>query len=130
MYLLITRRNVEVVLNVMKKGLGQRCHEMKSVISTFPIVVLRFRGCEVVGPSYSVSCFIHIPGKLGFCSHYYCAVYFVCNYIKFISIVIITVQPMMYKNNRAHYGLQVVFVCLHIYTSHFHHYGHLKAMNI
>ena len=42
---------------------------IKSEVSTFPIVVIFFRGYvpEMVAPSYAGS-FIYIPGKLGFVS--------------------------------------------------------------
>ena len=50
---------------------------IKSEVSTLPIVIIFFRGCvpEMFVTSYSVAYGIYIPGKLGFCFHYYCAVY-------------------------------------------------------
>ena len=49
-------------------------------VSTFPIVVIFFRGCvsEMVVPPYSVIYYIYIPGKLGFCFHFWCSVYGIC----------------------------------------------------
>ena len=54
--------------------------EMKSEVSTFPIVVIFFRGCvsEMVVLSYSVIYYIYIPGKLGLCFHSWCSVYGIC----------------------------------------------------
>ena len=48
--------------------------------SSFPIVIIFFRSrvSEMFGTSYSVTYCIYIPGKLGFCSHHYCAVYDEC----------------------------------------------------
>ena len=53
---------------------------IKSEVSTFPIVFIFFHGrvSEMFVTSYSVTYCIYIPGKLGFCSHYYCAVYDEC----------------------------------------------------
>ena len=50
---------------------------IKSEVSTFLIVIIFFRGrvSEMFVTSYSVTYCIYIPGKLGFCSHHYCAVY-------------------------------------------------------
>ena len=50
---------------------------IKSEVSSFPIVIIYFRGCvpEMFVTSYSVTYCIYIPGKLGICFHYYCAVY-------------------------------------------------------
>ena len=55
---------------------------IKSEVSTFPIVIIFFRGrvSEMFVTSYSVTYCIYIPGKLGFCSHHYCAVYDECKY--------------------------------------------------
>ena len=55
---------------------------IKSKVSTFPIVVIFFRGCvsEMFVTSYSVTYCIYIPGKPGICSHYYCAVYDECKW--------------------------------------------------
>ena len=46
---------------------------IKSEVSTFPIVVIFFRGCvsEMVVLSYSVIYYIYIPGKLGLCFHFF-----------------------------------------------------------
>ena len=53
---------------------------IKSEVSTFPIVVIFFRGCvsEMVVLSYSVIYYIYIPGTLGPCFHYWCSVYGIC----------------------------------------------------
>ena len=56
---------------------------IKSEVSTFPIVIIFFRGCvpEMVVTSYSVTQYcIYVPGKPGICFHYYCAVYDECKY--------------------------------------------------
>ena len=36
---------------------------------------------------------------------------------------------MMFENNRVHYGLMVVFVCLHITLPHYHRYEDLRVLN-
>ena len=41
-------------------------------------------------------------------------------------VFIIIVQFMMSANSRIHYGLQIVFVCLHITPSHYHHCANLS----
>ena len=50
---------------------------IKSEVSTFPIVVIFFRGCvsEMVVLSYSVIYYIYIPGKLGLWFHFWCSAY-------------------------------------------------------
>ena len=50
---------------------------IKLEVSTFPIVIICFRGCvsEMFVTSYFVTYCIHIPGKPGICFHYYCTVY-------------------------------------------------------
>ena len=55
---------------------------IKSEVSTFPIVIIFFRGCvpEMFVTSYSVTYCICVPGKPGICFHYYCAVYDECKY--------------------------------------------------
>ena len=55
---------------------------IKSEVSTFPIVIIFFRGCvsEMFATSYSVTYCIYIPGKPGICFNYYCAVYDECKY--------------------------------------------------
>ena len=55
---------------------------IKSEVSTFPIVIIFFRGCvpEMFVTSYSVTYCIYVPGKPGICFHYYCAVYDECKY--------------------------------------------------
>ena len=73
--------------------------------STFPIVVIFFRGCvpEVVVPSYAVS-FIYIPGKLGF--------------------VPLLCSLMMCANNRIQYCRWSY--CLHTTLTHYHNYADLS----
>ena len=53
---------------------------IKPEVSTFPTVIIFFRGrvSEMFVTSYSAKFCIYIPGKLGFCSHHYCAVYDEC----------------------------------------------------
>ena len=55
---------------------------IKSEVSTFPIVIISFRGC--VPPMfvtwYSVTYCIDVPGKPGICYHYHCAVNDECKY--------------------------------------------------
>ena len=55
---------------------------IKSEVSTFPIVIILFRGCvpEMFFTSYSVTYCICVPGKPEICFHYYCAVYDECKY--------------------------------------------------
>ena len=74
---------------------------IKSEVSTFPIVFIFFCGCvpEMFVTSYSVIYCIYIPGKPGIC----------------------IVQFMMSANSRIRFGLQIVFVCLYITPSHYHH---------
>ena len=50
---------------------------IRSDVSTFPIVIIFFRGCvpEMLVTSYSVIYCIYIPGKLGSCFRYYWAGY-------------------------------------------------------
>ena len=83
---------------------------IKSEVSTFPIVIIFFRGgvSEMFGTSYSVTYCIYIPGKLRFCSHHYCAVY-------------------DSANSQIRYGLQIVFVCLYITPSHYHHCANVSV---
>ena len=55
---------------------------IKLKVSTFPIVIIFFRGCvpEMFVTSYSVTYCIYVPGKSGICFHHYCAVYDECKY--------------------------------------------------
>ena len=55
---------------------------IKSEESTFPIVIIFFRGCvpEMFVASYSVTYCIYVPGKPGICFQYHCAVYDECKY--------------------------------------------------
>ena len=76
-------------------------------VSTLPIIIF-FRGCVpgMLVTSYSVTYWIYIPGKPGFCFHYYCSVY-------------------DSANSRIRFGLQIVFVCFYITPSHYHHCANL-----
>ena len=55
---------------------------IKSEVSTFPIVIIFFRGFvpEMFATSYHVTYCIYVPGKPGICFHYHCAVYDECKY--------------------------------------------------
>ena len=55
---------------------------IKSEVSTFPIVIILFRGCvpEMFATSYSITHCIYDPGKPGICFHHYCAIYDECKY--------------------------------------------------
>ena len=55
---------------------------IKSEVSTFPIVIMLFRGCvpEMFLTSYSVTYCIYIPGKPGICFHYNRADYEECKH--------------------------------------------------
>ena len=55
---------------------------IKSEVSTFPNVIISFRGCvpEMFVTSYSVTYCIYVPGNPGIGFHYYCAVYDECKY--------------------------------------------------
>ena len=55
---------------------------IKSAVSTFPIVIIFFRGCvpEMFVTSHSVTYCIYVAGKPGICTNYYCAVYDECKY--------------------------------------------------
>ena len=55
---------------------------IKSEVSTFPIVIIFFRGYvpKMFVASYSVTYCIYVPGKSGICFHYYCKVYGECKY--------------------------------------------------
>ena len=44
-------------------------------------------------------------------------------------VVIFIVQFVMSANNRMHFGLQIVFVCLYITPSHYHHCANLSEDN-
>ena len=82
---------------------------IKSEVSTCPIVITFFRGCvsEMFVTSYFVTYCIYIPGKPGICFHYYCAVYDECKWSDT-------------------FGLKIVFVYLYITPSHYHHCANLS----
>ena len=42
-------------------------------------------------------------------------------------VLIIIVQFMMSANSRIRYGMQIVFVCLYIIPSHYHHCANLSV---
>ena len=78
---------------------------IKSEVSTFPIVLIFFRGCVTEIVCYIIFChllYIHYGEN---------------QEIFFISIV----QFMMSANSRIRFVLQIVFVCLYITLSHYHH---------
>ena len=72
-----------------------------------------FRGCvpEMFVAPYSVTYCIYIPGKPGVCFHYY------------------FVQFMMTWKSWICSVLQIVFVCLYITASHYHHCAHFSEDN-
>ena len=54
-----------------------RSHRSLTTVSTFPIVVIFFRGCvsEMVVLPYYVIYYVYISGTLGLCFNYLCSVY-------------------------------------------------------
>ena len=82
---------------------------IKLEVSTLPIVIIFCHGWvpEMFVTSYSVTYWICIPGKPGFCFHYYFAVY-------------------EFKYNRIYFGFQIVFSCLYITPSHYYHCANLS----
>ena len=82
---------------------------IKSEVSTFPIVIIFFRGCvsEMFVTSYSVTYRIYILGKPGICFHYF-------------------MQFMMSANSQIRFDLKIVFVYLYITPSHYHHCASLS----
>ena len=70
-----------------------------------------FRGCvsEMVVLPYSVIYYIYISRE-----HW--------DLVSIICVHSIDVQSMVFANDRMHYGLQVVFVCLQIAPYHYHNY--------
>ena len=77
---------------------------IKSEVSTFPIVFIMFRGCV---PEMLLH---HILSLI---------VYTFRENREFVFIKI--VQFMMSANSRIRFGSQIVFVCLYITPSHYHH---------
>ena len=77
---------------------------IKSEVSTFPIVIIFFRGCvpEMFVTSYPVIYCIYVPGNREF-------------------VFIIIVQFIMSENSRIRFALQIVLVCLYSTPSHYHH---------
>ena len=53
---------------------------IQSEVTTFPNVIIFFRGCvpEMFVTSYCVNYCIYVPRKPGICFHYYCGVYDEC----------------------------------------------------
>ena len=92
---------------------------IKSEVSTFPIVIIFFRGCvsEMFVTSYSVTYCIYIPGKLGFCSHHYCAVHDECKQSD-------TLWPADRIRLFVHYTISLSslckFICRHWTSSRWH----------
>ena len=82
---------------------------IKLEVSTFPIVIIFFRGCviEMFVTSYSVTYCIYVLGKTRICFHYY-------------------VQFMMSTNIWIRFGLQIILVCLYSTTPHYHHCANLS----
>ena len=78
-------------------------------VSTYPIVIIFFRGCvpEMFVTSYSATYCIYVPGMPGICFQY-------------------IVQFMMSANSRIRFGLQIVLVCLYSTPSHYHHWANLS----
>ena len=66
----------------LKGYIYSSCYYHNQIGSTFPIIIIFFRGCvpEMFVTSYSVTYYIYIPGKPGICFHHYCAVYDECKY--------------------------------------------------
>ena len=83
---------------------------IKSEVSTFTIVIIFFRGrvSEMFVASYSA-----------------CIAYTFRENCFFVFIII--VQFMISANSRIRYGPQIVFVCLYITPSHYHHCANLSA---
>ena len=79
--------------------------ERKYEVSILPIVIIFFRGCvpEMFVATFSVTYRI---GKT--------------------DVFIVIVQFMMSSNSRIRFGLQIVFSCLHMTRSHFHHWENLS----
>ena len=83
---------------------------IKSEVSTFPIVIIFFRGCvpEMFVISYSVSLFAY-------------------TFLENRELVfIIIVQFMMSANSRIRFALQIVLVCLYSTPSHYHNCAKLS----
>ena len=57
-------------------------HQIVSIHLSHCCHIFPFRGCvsEMVVLSYSVIYYIHIPGTLGLCFHYWCSVYGICKW--------------------------------------------------
>ena len=79
---------------------------IKSEVSTFPIVIIFFRGCvsEIFVTSYSAYTFRE----------------------SWEFVFIIIVQFMMRANIQIHFDLKIVFVNLYITPSHYHHCASLS----
>ena len=80
---------------------------IKSEVSTFPIVIIFFHGCV---PEMFVTLYTTVSTFL--------------ENREFVFIII--VQFMMSANSRIRYDLQIVFVCLYITSSHYHHCANLS----
>ena len=85
---------------------------IKSEVSTFTIVVIFSRGMCLRWLYY------HILSSITYISR---------RHWDLNSIIdVIDVHSMVFAYDRIHYGLQVVFVCLQITPSHYHHYADLS----
>ena len=83
---------------------------IKSEVSTFPIVII----FSVV---VCLRCLLHhILSRIAYTFRE-----------NWDFVLIIIVQFMMSANNRIRYGLQIVFVCLYIIPSHYHHCANLSV---
>ena len=83
MGLYVFNRYIPVVLGDWKEiSISHVIIIIKSEVSTFPIVIIFFRGCvpEMFVTSYSVTYCIYVPGKPRICFRCYCAVYDECKY--------------------------------------------------
>ena len=83
---------------------------IKSEVSTFPIVIIFFRG------RVSRCLLNYILSRIAYT--------FRENWDFVLTIIM---QFMMSANSRIRYGLQIVFVCLYITPSHYHHCANLSV---
>ena len=87
-----------------------------TVVSTFPIVIIFFRGCvpEMFVRSYSVTYCIYVPGKPGICFHYNCAV---CDECKYSDMFWLVDRTRLF----AQYTIHLIIIMVQTY---------LKALNL
>ena len=82
-------------------------HQIGSINLAYCYHIFRICVPERSVASYSFTYCIFIPEKQGFCFHYYCAIYDECKlWMRFV--------------------LQIVFVCLYITPSQYHHCANLS----